>query len=156
MSLKKYQTKRSKGKTPEPFGIAKSGKEVFVVQEHHDQNLHWDFRLAFKESASGRSGWVLKSWAIPKELPLESGIKRLAVKTEDHPYQYKDFEGEIPKGEYGAGTVKIWDKGEYKVKEWNENLIEVELLGQKLKGMYVLVRPKGKFGKNNWLIFKKK
>jgi DNA ligase D-like protein (predicted 3'-phosphoesterase) len=152
MSLEKYQSKRKKEKTPEPFGIVKNGKEVFVVQEHAARNLHWDFRLAYKE----KNGWVLKSWAIPKEPETLVGIKRLAVQTEDHPYQYKDFTGEIPEGEYGAGTVKIWDKGEYKVKEWNDELIEVELFGQKLKGCYVLVRPKGKFGDKNWLFFKKK
>ncbi|MDD3773843.1 MAG: DNA polymerase ligase N-terminal domain-containing protein, partial [Patescibacteria group bacterium] len=141
MSLKKYQTKRKKEKTPEPFGTVKNGEEVFVVQEHHATNLHWDFRLARKEN----NEWVLKSWAVPKEPPIESKIKRLAVQVEDHPYNYKNFEGKIPEGEYGAGTVKIWDKGKYKVKEWNDELIEVELFGQKLKGWYVLVKPKGNF-----------
>lgn len=152
MSLEKYQAKRKKEKTPEPFGEVKNGEEAFVVQEHEAQNLHWDFRLARKEN----SGWVLKSWAVPKEPPLEPKIRRLAVQVEDHPYNYKDFEGEIPKGEYGAGSVKIWDAGIYKVKEWNEDLIEIELFGTKLKGMYVLVKPKGNFEIKNWLFFKKK
>lgn len=151
MNLEKYQEKRKKGKTPEPFDIVKKGKEVFVIQEHHAQNLHWDFRLARKEN----NVWVLKSWAVPKELPQEPKIKRLAVQVEDHPYNYKNFEGEIPRGEYGAGSVKIWDKGKYKIKEWNESLIEVELFGQKLQGIYVLIKPKGNFEAKNWLMFKK-
>lgn len=152
MPLKKYVAKRSKEKTPEPFGVVKKGKEVFVVQEHHAQNLHWDFRLAYKEDG----GWVLKSWAVPKQPPLKHGIRRLAVQVEDHPYKYKDFEGTIPEGEYGAGTVKIWDKGKYKVKEWDSELVEVDLFGKKLQGRYALVKPKDKFGEKNWLFFKVK
>jgi len=152
MNLKKYSEKRKKGKTPEPFAESSKGEEVFVVQKHSASHLHFDFRLAYKE----QEGWVLKSWAVPKEPPQKSGIRRLAVQTEDHPYTYKDFEGEITQGEYGAGKVEIWDKGGYKVKEWNDNLIDVDLKGKKLKGMYVLIKPKGNFAKNNWLFFKKK
>ncbi len=152
MILEEYQRKRKKDKTPEPFETVKRGKRVFVVQEHHASHLHWDFRLAYPT----QEGWVLKSWAIPKKPPCKPGIKRLAVETEDHPYLYKDFEGEIPEGEYGAGKVLIWDKGSYKSLRWTKSLIEVVLKGKKLKGVYVLLKPKGRFGKDQWLFFKKK
>lgn len=152
MSLEKYFKKRKKGKTPEPFEISKTGKEIFVVQEHHASHLHWDFRLSFKE----KGNWVLKSWAIPKIPPQKPGIKRLAAQVEDHPYSYKDFEGTIPEGEYGAGEVFIWDKGRYRKIRWEEDLIEVELFGKKLKGKYILVRPKANFPKKSWLFFKSK
>jgi DNA ligase D-like protein (predicted 3'-phosphoesterase) len=95
---------------------------------------------------------VLKSWAVPKEPPTKSGIKRLAVQVEDHDLDYIDFEGTIPEGMYGAGTVEIWDKGTYTLKSRKENKIEFTLHGDKLKGDYVLLR----FRDNNWLFFKKK
>jgi len=155
MSLEKYFKKREKTKTPEPFEISKVGKEVFVVQEHHARRLHWDFRLAKEEkSASGRR-WVLKSWAIPKAPPKTSGLKRLAMQTEDHPYLYKDFEGIIPEGEYGAGKVSIWDRGKYEKIQWSQDAIKIKLFGKKLKDIYILVKPKGKFNKKGWLFFKK-
>jgi bifunctional non-homologous end joining protein LigD len=97
---------------------------------------------------------VLKSWAVPKGIP-EVGQKVLAVETEDHPYEYGSFEGEIPKGQYGAGTVKIWDKGHYEAKFWEGDKIEVTLDGQRLKGRYILVRLK-RAGDKDWLLLKGK
>ena len=121
---------------------------IFVVHEHHSKKLHWDLRLE-------KQG-VLKSWAVPKTPPLKKGIKRLAIEVEDHPLSYKDFEGIIPKGSYGAGTVKIWDSGNYETIEWKDKIkIEIEFQGRKLKGKYLLI--KTKFPKNpekSWLFFK--
>ena len=97
---------------------------------------------------------VLKSWAVPKGIP-EPGQKVLAVEVEDHPYEYSSFEGEIPKGQYGAGSVKIWDKGHYETKLWEDDKIEVILNGERLKGRYILVRLK-RSGDKNWLLFKGK
>jgi bifunctional non-homologous end joining protein LigD len=99
------------------------------------------------------NGGVLKSWAVPKGIPEDSDQKRLAVETEDHPLEYADFEGTIPKGQYGAGTVTIWDKGVYELKAWNEKMIEFTLKGQKLRGRYVLVRLK-KAGEKTWLLLR--
>lgn len=118
---------------------------IFVVQEHNAKHLHYDFRLEL--------GGVLKSWAVPKGIPLEPGIKRLAVLTEDHPLDYADFEGTIPEGEYGAGVVKIWDRGTYLPKKITEKELVVRLRGEKLRGTYALIRLRD--GKN-WLILKKK
>jgi bifunctional non-homologous end joining protein LigD len=118
---------------------------VYVVQEHHARRLHYDLRLE-KEG-------VLKSWAIPKGLPEVPGDKRLAIQVEDHPLEYRGFEGEIPKGEYGAGTVKIWDKGAYEPVIWNDDMIEILIKGNRIQGRYVLKRFK-KAGKNQWLILK--
>jgi DNA ligase D-like protein (predicted 3'-phosphoesterase) len=98
-------------------------------------------------------GGVLKSWAIPKTPPTEKGIRRLAVQVEDHPIDYASFEGTIPEGQYGAGTVEIWDKGEYVLKGKDEDKLVFEIRGNKLKGDYCLVRFKGR---KNWLFFKKK
>jgi len=95
---------------------------------------------------------VLKSWAVPKEPPTKSGVKRLAVQVEDHALDYISYEGTIPEGMYGAGTVEIWDNGTYILKARKENKIEIALQGSKLKGDYMLVRFRGK----NWLFFKKK
>jgi len=95
---------------------------------------------------------VLKSWAIPKEPPVEVGVKRLAVEVEDHPIEYIDFEGIIPEGMYGAGKVEVWDKGTYVLKSREANKIEFRLHGTKLHGDYVLVR----FKNNNWLFFRKR
>jgi len=146
MDLLKYQRKREFKKTPEPKGtIFKIKKHRFVVQEHHARHLHYDFRLEMEG--------VLKSWAVPKGPPEKPGIKRLAVQVEDHPVEYIDFEGQIPKGQYGAGTVKIWDKGTYKLISKSKNQINFELLGKKLKGQYTLIRfRKPKY----WLLIKKK
>ncbi len=122
---------------------------IFVVQKHHATRLHYDFRIE-KEGA-------LKSWAVPKEPPVTEGIKRLAVQVEDHPLGYENFEGEIEGGLYGAGTVKIWDKGNYIPKEYNPKKIVLELKGKKLKGDYCLIKLKPNLPKDkNWLFFKKK
>jgi len=117
----------------------------FVVQKHDATRLHYDFRLEMDE--------VLKSWAIPKEPPTEPNIKRLAVEVDDHPVSYIAFEGTIPEGEYGAGTVEIWDKGTYTLKSRSSNKIVFTLRGEKLAGDYILVRFKED---KNWLFFKKK
>jgi DNA ligase D-like protein (predicted 3'-phosphoesterase) len=116
----------------------------FVIQKHQATRLHYDFRLEMDG--------VLKSWAVPKEPPTQSGIRRLAVQVEDHALDYIDFEGTIPKGEYGAGTVEIWDKGTYKLKSRTDKIIEFTLNGSKLKGDYALVS----FKDDNWLLIKKK
>jgi len=122
-----------------------SERRIYVIQKHAATHLHFDLRLEMDG--------VLKSWAIPKEPPTASGVKRLAVQVEDHPVDYASFEGAIPKGEYGAGTVEIWDKGTYKLIDRKEDKLIVEIDGAKLSGAYVLVRLKD--GKN-WLFFKKK
>ena len=144
MSLEKYWEKRDFDKTPEPKGrVLKTSKNRFVVQEHWASHHHFDFRLEMDG--------VLKSWAVPKGVPEEKGKKVLAIQTEDHPVSYINFEGEIPKGCYGAGIVKIFDKGKYELIERAENKIIFELKGKKLKGKYVLL----KFKKpNQWLLFK--
>ncbi len=143
-----YLSKRDFSFTTEPIGGVKKGEgTIFVVQEHHARRLHYDLRL--------EKNGVLKSWAVPKGPPVLSGVKRLAVQVEDHPLEYASFEGEIPKGQYGAGTVKIWDKGEYEAKVWDEKMVEFTLKGKKLKGLYVLVRLK-KAGEKNWLLLKGK
>ncbi len=116
----------------------------FSVQEHHASHLHWDLRL--------EKDGVLKSWAIPKGPPLEIGVRRLAVETEDHPLDYIYFEGVIPPGHYGAGVVKLWDKGFYEIESWEDDKIVIIFDGEKLKGRYALIRLDGK----NWLIFKTK
>lgn len=119
----------------------------FVIQEHHARTHHFDFRL--------EKDGVFKSWAVPKGVPTEPGIKRLAVQVEDHALDYGEFEGEIPAGQYGAGTVSIWDKGQYELHSWTDNAIQFTLHGTRLKGRYTLVRfKKGK--ENEWLIFRRK
>jgi DNA ligase D-like protein (predicted 3'-phosphoesterase) len=151
--LQEYVRKRDFRKTSEPRGDETIDETPrFVIQEHHSRSLHYDFRLT-------RDG-VLKSWAVPKGVPLQPGIRRLAVETEDHPLEYGTFEGVIPKGEYGAGTVKIWDKGSYRMKIWHDDKIEFYLNGERVNGMYVLVKLKkysqGKQGQNQWLLIKMK
>lgn len=146
MSLAKYQAKRKFNKTPEPKGkVKKISQSRFVIQRHQAKNLHYDFRL---ESAG-----VLKSWAVPKGVPEKKGIKRLAVQVEDHPVDYINFAGIIPVGEYGAGQVKIWDKGKWQLVSGNllQGNLKFSLLGKKIKGEFVLVRLKDK---KNWLIYK--
>jgi bifunctional non-homologous end joining protein LigD len=144
--LSEYVGKRDFSVTPEPKGEEKlRGKKIFVVQEHNARRLHYDLRL--------EKGGVLKSWAVPKGIPESTEDKRLAVETEDHPIEYAKFEGTIPAGQYGAGTVKIWDKGSFEPKVWDENMVEFTLKGQKLNGRYVLVRLK-KAGEKSWLLFK--
>ena len=114
----------------------------FVVQEHHATHIHWDFRLE-KEG-------VLKSWAVPKGPPEEKSVKRLAVQVEDHDIDYIDFEGTIAEGEYGAGSVKIWDKGTYSLASETPKRLLFELKGKRLKGKYSLVHLKEK----QWLLIK--
>ena len=116
----------------------------FVIQKHRATHLHYDFRLEMDN--------VLKSWAVPKEPPTQPGIRRLAVQVEDHELSYIDFEGTIPEGEYGAGTVEIWDKGTYTLKNRDDKIIELTLEGSRLKGNYALIN----FKENNWLLIKKK
>lgn len=159
MSLKEYQEKRRFGLTPEPGAGDKyrSGPEpVFVVQKHDASHLHFDFRL--------EADRVLKSWAVPKGPSMNPKDKRLAVHVEDHPFDYRDFEGTIPEGNYGAGTVEIWDSGTYTPLEKHrdvtraieDGILEFTLHGRKLKGLFTLVRTTmdGK-GDKNWLLLKK-
>jgi DNA ligase D-like protein (predicted ligase)/DNA ligase D-like protein (predicted 3'-phosphoesterase) len=145
--LSEYLSKRDFKVTTEPKGGAEKGDEtgIFVVQEHHARRLHYDLRL--------EKDGVLKSWAVPKGFPETTDEKRLAVETEDHPLQYGGFEGTIPAGQYGAGTVKIWDKGSYDPKVWNENIIEFRLKGEKLTGRFILVRLR-KAKEKSWLLLK--
>lgn len=147
-SLQPYVSRRDFKSTPEPSGTS-SGEEgrTFVVQEHHARRLHYDLRL--------EKNGVLKSWAVPKGIPEQPGEKRLAVGVEDHPLEYRSFEGTIPEGQYGAGTVKIFDRGTYETKVWNDDLVEFNLHGQRLNGRYVLARFK-KAGENQWLLLKAK
>ena len=158
--LEKYREKRDFEKTPEPFTSEKvSDKPRFVVQKHDASKLHYDFRL----EVNG----VLKSWAIPKGPSTDPSQKRLAVPTEDHPVDYIDFEGIIPEGNYGAGTVIVWDTGTYRnLNKKNDHEIDIEksinnghvdiwLEGHKLKGGYALIHT-GKEDRKFWLLLKKK
>ena len=124
--LREYRKKRDPGKTPEPFSSRKQTKEpIFVVQRHDATRLHYDFRLEMNGA--------LASWAVPKGVPLEPGQQHLAVHVEDHPLDYATFEGEIPKGNYGAGTVEIWDSGTYELLEQKPGGgLTVRLHGKKL------------------------
>ncbi len=148
--LAEYKRKRDPKKTPEPFGGGKRGKKpIFVVQRHDARRLHYDFRLE-------RNG-ALASWAVPKGVPLEPGQQHLAVHVEDHPLEYATFAGEIPKGEYGAGTVEIWDKGTYElVEEKPDGGLTVRLHGKRLNGTYALVPAHLSGEERNWLIVRKK
>jgi bifunctional non-homologous end joining protein LigD len=145
MMLKDYRSKRNFAATPEPEGkVVDTGGNRFVVQEHHARSLHYDFRLEMDG--------VLRSWAVPKGPPRRPGIRRLAVQVEDHPVAYIDFEGTIPPGQYGAGTVSIWDSGTYVLQESKPDELKVSLNGKKLRGHYALVRlPKQP---KNWLLIK--
>lgn len=163
MSLTAYKKKRNFKETSEPKGRKKnlSKSLIFVVQKHAATRLHYDFRLELDG--------VLKSWAVPKGPSMNPADKRLAMMVEDHPFDYKDYEGVIPKGNYGAGEVIIWDCGVYmpvkgiKSKKENEKIVNSELkkgdlkivlLGEKLKGEFALVRMKTKDDKA-WLLIKK-
>lgn len=147
MSLKKYREKRNFA-TPEPKGESTAtGKKRYLIQEHHATHLHWDLRLEV--------GGVLKSWALPKEPPRETGVRRLAVPVEDHPIGYADFTGTIPEGQYGAGEVRMWDRGTYEPISLGEDKIVVNIEGEKLRGGYCLIKSRFQ-GKDSWLFFKMK
>ena len=147
MPLSTYQELRNFTLTPEPEGeIEHTGQRRFVVQEHHARRLHYDFRL----EVDG----VLRSWAVPKGPPLGPGERRLAVAVEDHPLEYIDFEGTIPEGQYGAGTVRIWDRGTYDLEKAEPNELKFVLRGQKLHGPYVLIRLENR--PRYWLLLKRK
>ena len=150
MSLKDYERKRTRGETPEPFGRGRRGTDpIFVVQRHDARRLHYDFRLE-------RDG-ALASWAVPKGVPLEPGQQHLAVHVEDHPLSYASFEGEIPAGNYGAGTVEIWDSGTYELVEEKPNGgLTVRLHGEKLDGLWTLVPAKLGGDPKNWLLLRKR
>ncbi len=142
-NLDSYRARRDFSATPEPSGAAKEPDERtarFVVQEHHARALHWDLRL--------EHDGVLASWAVPKGIPPDPRRNHLAVRTEDHPLEYLDFHGEIPAGEYGAGTMRIWDSGTYEEHKFREDEVMVTFHGERLQGRYVLFRTGGK----NWMI----
>src|SRR6266576_71911 len=157
MALTEYKRKRDFKKTNEPSGksVPKKikGASRFVIQKHAARRLHYDFRLEMEG--------VLKSWALPKGLPWKRGEKHLAVEVEDHPTEYEDFEGIIPEGQYGGGTVMVWDRGSYRiygeqpVKSIKEGKLHLVLDGEKAKGEWALVRIRGRDdAKNQWLILK--
>lgn len=159
IKLSSYRQKRNFKKTAEPQGriaensatINVSQSNIFVIQKHDASHLHYDFRLALDG--------VLKSWALPKGPSLQPNIKRLAVMTEDHPLEYADFAGIIPTGEYGAGTVEIWDRGTWEpisdLTCWlTKRKLEFVLHGEKMQGTWVLVGMKN--NPKNWLLLKKK
>ncbi|HLW38584.1 MAG TPA: DNA polymerase ligase N-terminal domain-containing protein [Candidatus Eremiobacteraceae bacterium] len=157
-TLRRYAEKRDFSRTPEPAGkkVARGRSLRFVVQKHHASRLHYDFRL----EADG----VLKSWAVPKGPSLNPADRRLAMQVEDHPFDYRDFEGVIPKGNYGAGEVIVWDRGTYKLAEGTDPAAEIArgkikfiLNGKKLTGMFTLVRMRPRDGSENaWLMVKDK
>ena len=143
--LSKYQSMRDFRETPEPAGDLgppppDSGETRFVVQEHHATALHWDLRLE-------RDG-VLVSWALPKGVPPDPRVNHLAVHTEDHPMQYLTFHGDIPAGNYGAGTMFVWDTGTYETEKWEDREVIVRLHGRRVDGRYVLFQTRG----NQWMI----
>jgi bifunctional non-homologous end joining protein LigD len=158
MGLAEYKAKRDFKRTAEPSGKKSLPKAVrgasrFVIQKHAARRLHYDFRLQMEG--------VLKSWALPKGLPWSKGEKHLAVEVEDHPIDYEDFEGVIPQGQYGGGTVMVWDRGTYHVygeqpvQSLREGKLHLVLDGKKAKGEWTLVRIRGRDGeKNQWLILK--
>ncbi len=144
--LDRYRELRDEKTTPEPMSEAKEGAAScdelprFVVQEHHASSLHWDLRLEHEG--------VLVSWAVPKGIPEDPSVNRLAVHVEDHPLSYIDFEGEIPKGSYGAGKVLIWDSGTYEREKFRKDEVIVVLHGERITGRYVLFQTDGK----NWML----
>ncbi len=149
--LREYERKRAKGATPEPFAgrASRKGRPIFVVQRHDARRLHYDFRLE-------RDG-ALASWAVPKGIPREPGQRHLAVHVEDHPLEYAAFEGEIPAGQYGAGTVEIWDRGTYElIEEKPDGGLTVRLDGKRLNGTWTLVPAKLDGDEKNWLLLRKR
>ena len=160
MALAKYHAKRNFNLTSEPKGDAhprESGPELsFVIQKHQASHLHYDFRLEWKG--------LLLSWAVPKGPSLDPSVKRLAMQVEDHPLEYGGFEGIIPEGQYGGGTVMVWDNGTWTPVDPDVDAslqhgeIKFELHGKKLKGSWVLVRtkPMGRSTRSSWLLIKHK
>jgi bifunctional non-homologous end joining protein LigD len=148
--LTEYRRKRDRARTSEPFsGQGSQGEPTFVVQRHAARSLHYDFRLE-------RHG-VLASWAVPKGVPLEPGVRALAVHVEDHPLDYGSFEGEIPKGQYGAGTVEIWDSGTYELlEEKPDGGLTVRLHGTRLEGTWTLIPAHLDGKEQNWLLVRKR
>ena len=152
MSLRTYRAKRDASKTPEPVPedageeVSHTGDEQegrgdrFVIQEHHATALHWDVRLQ-------RDG-VLVSWAVPKGLPLDPKTNHLAKQTEDHPEQYETFSGDIPKGEYGAGSMTIWDTGTYELEKWRDREVMLTFHGSRIEGRYVFFRTR----ERDWMV----
>ena len=141
--LEAYRAKRDPSKTPEPSGErAASGGDHnrFVVHEHHARRLHWDLRL--------EHDGVLLSFALPRGVPEDPSENRLAVHTEDHPIEYLDFHGTIPKGEYGAGEMTIWDRGTYEAEKIEEKKLVVQLNGERVRGRYALFQTRG----DDWMI----
>src|SRR3954471_11214615 len=136
--LAEYRAKRSFTGTPEPAGDGAgpheepAAKGRFVVQEHHATRLHWDLRL--------EHDGALASWAVPNGIPEDPKRNRKAVRTEDHPLEYLEFHGEIPKGEYGAGSMTIWDHGTYEAEKWRDGEVIAVFRGERLNGRYALVR----------------
>lgn len=148
MSLVKYKKKRNLKLSKEPSAKIKkssSRKLIYVIHEHHATHLHYDLRLEMNG--------VLKSWAVPKLPPKTKGKKRLAIEVEDHPLEYAEFHGTIPEGNYGAGEVKIWDKGNYELLKRYPHKIIFEIYGKKLRGKYCLVKTTFR-NKKSWLFFK--
>jgi bifunctional non-homologous end joining protein LigD len=139
--LDRYRAKRRFDETPEPAGEITPGEELrFVVQEHSARAMHWDLRLEHEGT--------LASWAVPKGIPVDPKRNNLAVRTEDHPLEYLDFHGDIPEGNYGAGTMKIFDRGTYELHKWRDKEVMVTFHGERVRGRYVLFRTDGK----NWMI----
>src|SRR3954464_7641839 len=143
--LERYREKRDPGATPEPAGAAPAAPTSeraprFVVQEHHARRLHWDLRLEHEGT--------LASWAVPRGIPPDPKRNNLAVRTEDHPLEYLEFHGEIPAGNYGAGTMTIWDRGVYELHKWRDGEVMVTLYGERVQGRYVLFRTRG----DDWMI----
>ena len=147
--LREYRDKRDPARTPEPVPAAAvtqvtAAGSSFVVQEHHARRLHWDFRLE-------RDG-VLVSWALPKGVPDDPGVNHLAMHTEDHPLEYGGFHGTIPRGEYGAGPVTIWDRGSYETVKWQPGEVKVILHGTRLAGGWTLFQTKG----SQWMMHRER
>src|SRR5688572_29301046 len=155
MSLVEYKRKRKFSETPEPKGAVKPRKAKalsFVIQKHDATRLHYDLRLEMDG--------VLKSWAVPKGIPAAKAEKRLAMHVEDHPMDYGGFEGTIPEGNYGAGTVMLWDRGTYEavtgspLEGYRAGKLHIRMSGEKLNGEWTLVRMRGERGKEPWLLIK--
>ena len=160
MSLIEYRLKRDFSKTNEPEAVAeKLSQQRYVIQKHQASHLHFDFRLEMMDETTGEV--VLKSWAIPKNIPLDKGVKHLAIQTEDHPVGYINYQGIIPEGSYGAGTVEIWDAGKWGLMRGSleEGNMRFNLLGNQINGRYSMIMTRG-YGKDEkdekeyWLIWR--